>query len=118
MSKKIAEKIWPGALTLILKLTDEKLKTSLSCGDKIAIRVPKHQCTLELLRECNFIIGTSANVSGTGFVLSVSEGILSKQFGLIINPYVPSDTVVNDLNAVQLVDDTWYAFALTDRTAA
>ena len=59
-----------------------------------------------------------ANVPGTGFVLSVSDGILSKQFGLIINPYVPSDTVVNDLNAVQLVDDSWYAFALTDRTLA
>lgn len=59
-----------------------------------------------------------ANVSGTGFVLSVSDGILSKQFGLIINPYTPSDTVVNDLNAVQLVDDSWYALALTDRTAA
>lgn len=60
----------------------------------------------------------TANVPGTGFVLSVSDGILSKQFGLIINPLVPSDTVVNDLNAVQLVDDTWYALALTDRTAA
>lgn len=59
-----------------------------------------------------------ANVSGTGFVLGVSDGILSKQFGLIINPYTPSDTVVNDLNAVQLVDDSWYALALTDRTAA
>lgn len=60
----------------------------------------------------------TANVPGTGFVLSVSDGILSKQFGLIINPYTPSDTVINDLNAVQLVDDSWYAFALTDRTAA
>ena len=60
----------------------------------------------------------TANVHGTGFVLSVSDRILSKQFGLIINPYVPSDTVVNDLNAVQLIDDSWYAFALTDRTQA
>lgn len=60
----------------------------------------------------------TANVPGTGFVLSVSDGILSKQFGLIINPYIPSDTVVNDLNAIQLIDDSWYAFALTDRTAA
>lgn len=60
----------------------------------------------------------TADVPGTGFVLSVSDGILSKQFGLIINPLVPSDTIVNDLNAVQLVDDTWYALALTDRTAA
>jgi L-threonylcarbamoyladenylate synthase len=65
-SEKIAQKVWPGPVTLILKLTDEKLKTSLNVGDKIAIRVPKHQCTLELLRECNFIIGTSANISGMG----------------------------------------------------
>lgn len=65
-SEKIAQKIWPGPLTLILKLTDEKLKASLNVDDKIAIRVPKHQCILELLRECNFIVGTSANISGAG----------------------------------------------------
>ena len=65
-SEKIAQKIWPGPLTLILKLTDEKLKASLNGVDKIAIRVPKHQCTLELLKKCNYVIGTSANISGTG----------------------------------------------------
>jgi len=64
-SEKIAKKIWPGPLTIILKLTDEKLRTSLNVDDKIAIRVPNHQCTLELLKKCNFIIGTSANISGT-----------------------------------------------------
>lgn len=64
-SERIAQKIWPGPLTLILKLKDEKLKTSLNVIDKIAIRVPRHQCTLELLRECNFIIWTSANISGS-----------------------------------------------------
>ncbi|MEK6870506.1 MAG: L-threonylcarbamoyladenylate synthase [Thermoproteota archaeon] len=65
-SEKIAQKIWPGPLTLILKVTDEKLKASLNGVNKIAIRVPKHQCTLELLKKCNFVIGTSANISGTG----------------------------------------------------
>lgn len=65
-SEKIAQKMWPGPLTLILKLTDKKLKTSLNGVDKIAIRVPKHQCTINLLEKCNFIIGTSANISGTG----------------------------------------------------
>ena len=65
-SEKIAQKIWPGPLTLILKLTDEKLKASLNADNKIAIRVPKHQCTLGLLEKCNFVIGTSANISGTG----------------------------------------------------
>ncbi len=65
-SEKIAQKIWPGPLTLILKLTDVKLKASLNAVDKIAIRVPNHRCTLELLKKCNILIGTSANISGTG----------------------------------------------------
>ncbi|MGI0056798.1 MAG: L-threonylcarbamoyladenylate synthase [Nitrosarchaeum sp.] len=65
-SEKIAQKIWPGPLTLILKLTDKKLKVTLNEVDKIAIRVPKHQCALELLKKCDFLIGTSANISGTG----------------------------------------------------
>ncbi len=63
-TKKIVEKFWPGALTIILKLTDEDLKRSLNVTDKIAIRVPDHKCTLELLKKCNFLVGTSANISG------------------------------------------------------
>lgn len=59
-----------------------------------------------------------AQIQGTGFVLSVSEGILSKEFGLVIQPFVASDPVVDDLTAIQAVDDTWYALALTDRTSA
>jgi len=65
-SEKIAQKVWPGPLTLILKLTDEKIKSSLNMADKIAVRVPNHQCALELLKKCELIIGTSANISGTG----------------------------------------------------
>lgn len=65
-SEKIAQKIWPGPLTLILKLTDEKIKSSLNVTDKIAVRVPNHPCTLELLKKCKLLIGTSANISGTG----------------------------------------------------
>ncbi len=63
-TKKIAEKFWPGALTIILKLTDAELKKSLNVTDKIALRVPDHKCTLELLKKCNFLVGTSANISG------------------------------------------------------
>ncbi|MEO2264722.1 MAG: L-threonylcarbamoyladenylate synthase [Nitrosopumilus sp.] len=63
-SKKIVEQFWPGPLTIILKLTDENLKKSLNVVDKIAIRVPNHKCTLDLLKKCNFLVGTSANISG------------------------------------------------------
>ncbi len=64
VSRKMAEHFWPGPLTMILKVTDEKIKKSLSLENKIAIRVPNHQCTLKLLKKCDFLVGTSANISG------------------------------------------------------
>ena len=63
-AKKIAQKFWPGPLTIILEVTDENLKNALRLRDKIAVRVPNHKCTLKLLEKCNFLVGTSANISG------------------------------------------------------
>ena len=64
ISEKIVEKFWPGPLTLVLRLTDERIRESLNLKDKVAVRVPDCRCTLELLKECGYIVGTSANVSG------------------------------------------------------
>ena len=64
ISKKLVEKFWPGQLTIILKLKDLKLKETLNLVDKIALRVPNHECTLQLLEKCKCLVGTSANVSG------------------------------------------------------
>ena len=64
LTKKIAEKYWPGPLTLILTVIDEEIKKSLSLDEKIAIRVPNHKCTLKLLEKCKFLVGSSANISG------------------------------------------------------
>ncbi len=63
-SKKIAEKFWPGPMTLILKVKDEKLKDVLEVPEKIAVRVPDNQCLLAILKNSKFLIGTSANYSG------------------------------------------------------
>lgn len=75
IAEKIVGKFWPGPLTIILKLTDNKLKESLNLTDKIALRVPNHNCTLELLKECNFLIGTSANISGQSSFFDPQECI-------------------------------------------
>ena len=64
LSIKIVEQFWPGPLTIILNSKDSKLKNSLNVSNKIAIRVPNHKCTLNLLKKCSFLIGTSANISG------------------------------------------------------
>ena len=63
-ANKIAEKFWPGQITLLLPLKDEKLRTSMSLEDKIAVRVPNNNCTLAILEHCDLIVGTSANISG------------------------------------------------------
>lgn len=72
-AEKIVDKFWPGPLTIILKIRDEKIKESLNLKDKIAIRVPNNKCTLELLEKCNFLVGTSANVSGNSSYTNPEE---------------------------------------------
>ncbi len=63
-SKKIAEKFWPGPLTLVLGIKDSTIARSLGLADKIAVRVPDHPCMTSLLKECKLLVGTSANRSG------------------------------------------------------
>jgi len=63
--KKIIEKFWPGPITLIVELKDDKIKQSMKLKDRIAVRIPKNECALSLLKECRIIIGTSANISGS-----------------------------------------------------
>ena len=63
-TEKIIKKYWPGPLTLILKLTDKKLKKSLKLDKKIAVRIPDSKCTLKLLEKSGLLVGTSANISG------------------------------------------------------
>ena len=77
ISEKLVEKFWPGQLTILLKLKDEKLKESLNLSDKIALRVPNHKCTLALLEKSHYLIGTSANVSGQPSFFDPAECIKS-----------------------------------------
>jgi hypothetical protein len=61
----------------------------------------------------------TANSSTTTFLIQVSPvGAMVIQKGLIIAPYTPSAAVVTDLQAIQDVNDDWYALACTDRTVA
>jgi L-threonylcarbamoyladenylate synthase len=63
-SSKIAEKFWPGQVTLVVRLKDKRIRRSMNVQDKIAVRVPNNSCALALLKECKLLVGTSANISG------------------------------------------------------
>ena len=85
-TEKIVEKYWPGPLTLILELTDQKLKKSLNLGNKIAVRIPDSKCTLKLLEKCRLLVGTSANISGNSSYTNPDECIKNiKNYDMFLN---------------------------------
>jgi L-threonylcarbamoyladenylate synthase len=65
-AKKLAEAFWPGALTLVLKKKND-IPYSITAGkDTVAVRVPNHPVTLELLRAIDFpLAAPSANPFGS-----------------------------------------------------
>jgi len=67
-AKRLAAKFWPGRLTMILKITDDELRKSMSLGKTAAVRVPGCRCILAILEKCRYLVGTSANISGSGAI--------------------------------------------------
>ena len=63
-TNRIAEKFWPGKLTIVLPLKDDKLKKLSRGTNTLAVRVPNNKCVLAFLKKCELIVGTSANISG------------------------------------------------------
>ncbi len=67
VSRKLAEKFWPGPFTLVLKKKPGSMLSDLvSAGlDTVAVRVPEHPVVRELLQHFNYpIAAPSANISG------------------------------------------------------
>ena len=65
ISLKLAEKFWPGQLTILEPVKDYSLKYLTRGSEYIGLRVPDHRDSLLLISECGgYLIGTSANLSG------------------------------------------------------
>ena len=65
-AKKLADAFWPGSLTLVLK-KKETIPYSITAGkETVAVRVPNHPLTLELLKQLDFpLAAPSANPFGS-----------------------------------------------------
>ncbi len=61
---KIAEKYWPGALTLVLPVLEEFSNETLGGENTIGLRVPDCSITRDLLQITGPLATTSANLSG------------------------------------------------------
>ncbi|WP_298141400.1 L-threonylcarbamoyladenylate synthase [Flavobacterium sp.] len=65
-AKKLADAFWPGSLTLVLK-KKESIPYSVTAGkETVAVRIPNHSLTLELLKQLDFpLAAPSANPFGS-----------------------------------------------------
>ena len=63
MALKLAERYWPGPLTLVVRKAPE-VPESVTTGATIGIRVPNHAVALNLLQAAGPMAVTSANLSG------------------------------------------------------
>ncbi len=60
----LAEKFWPGALTLVVPANHRVPKILIAHGDTVAVRVPKHEVTRTLIQRLDVpLAATSANIS-------------------------------------------------------
>jgi L-threonylcarbamoyladenylate synthase len=103
---ELAKKFWPGALTMVLKLRPEALKTESNpapqqdkfdprispeinkLNDTVGIRIPDHPIALEILRQVDFPLAvTSANISGDESTVSYAEAekILGNKLDFLID---------------------------------
>jgi L-threonylcarbamoyladenylate synthase len=73
-ARVLAQRYWPGPLTLVLRRSPDFHSAALGGGDTVAVRVPNHPFLRELIRALGEpITGTSANQSGRAACRSAEE---------------------------------------------
>jgi len=73
-ARVLAQRYWPGAVTLVLECSPAYHSAALGGGDTVAVRVPYHTFLRELIRTLGEpITGTSANRSGRPACRSAEE---------------------------------------------
>ncbi len=74
LAKALAERFWPGALTIVMRKADSYRSLALAGGDTVALRVPDHGLVRRIVRALGEpITGTSANRAGTRAPVSAAE---------------------------------------------
>lgn len=76
--RMLARKFWPGALTIVAPLADRRISVKVTAGrPSLAVRMPANQCVLGLLAKCEYLVGTSANLSGQKSSKTVQQVLAS-----------------------------------------
>jgi L-threonylcarbamoyladenylate synthase len=80
--RKLANSFWPGPLTIIGTLKDYGIPKIITAGHQtIGMRIPNNLETLGILKYCNYLVGTSANISNEKSCLYAKEVMKSPLIG-------------------------------------
>lgn len=100
--RRLMEKYWPGALTIICPCIEEKVPSLVRGGGKtLGVRVPDHKITLALIKGAGVpILGPSANFHGqpTPFVFKDLDKELVKLVDFVVEGsclHKEASTVIN-----------------------
>ncbi len=106
-ARRLAERYWPGPLTLVLPLRDPRSASALLTGGRatIAVRVPDHAVARALARALGPIAVSSANLSGEQAARTAREALdaLGDRVALVVDggssPGGVASTVVEVLDS-------------------
>jgi L-threonylcarbamoyladenylate synthase len=83
-ARLLAQRFWPGPLTLVLRRSPSFQSAALGSGDRVALRVPDHFFLRQLIRALGEpITGTSANRSGRPSCRTARE--VQRQLGGVLD---------------------------------
>ena len=110
-ARTLAERFWPGPLTIILPAVESIPSVTLAGGKTVGLRCPDHPLTLALLRLTGFpLAGPSANPSGqpspktAAQVLSYFDG----KIGAVVDGGpcgIGKESTILDMTAEEALDD-------------
>ena len=104
---QLAERFWPGPLTLVLRKADRIPAVVSAGGDTVALRVPRHDLTTRIIRTLGHpITGTSANRSGALPATTADEvrRIFGDELDLVVGSASSADGVASTV--LDLSQDT------------
>lgn len=93
MHKKLADKYWPGPLSLVAPTTDKTPDYLHRGTHTLAYRVPDNSDLLKLLTATGPLIAPSANIENEPVATTVAEA--QKYFGDKVDGYVDGGSLVN-----------------------
>lgn len=99
---KLAEAFWPGPLTIVMEANPSLSWDLGDTGGTVALRIPDHPLTLELLRETGPLAVSSANRSGEPPARTAADA--QDMLGQSVSVYLDAGATAGDGAASTIID--------------